>query len=199
MNLLAGAAAGREASVIAVMALTSDLRSIRARGRSSGRKGTGLCTVIRSPPPRRMTHSRRVWHYVIFGRRKLAPELAPDGKGRAGLSGDESPGKAQKPLKIGHSGPRRGGREPLQRFGKPLPPAGNITRHLHGIIFKAGKSLKLLALPRGVHEFSNFNVLAKSGAAFSSMGSLCFFPRVSHRLRAEFGKGTHSRPSSSLP
>ena len=98
MNLLAGAAAGREASVIAVMALTSDLRSIRARGRSSGRKGTGLCTVIRSPPPRRMTHSRRVWHYVIFGRRKLAPELAPDGKGRAGLSGDESPGKAQETL-----------------------------------------------------------------------------------------------------
>jgi len=33
-----GAAVGREASVIAVMALTSDLRSIRARGRSSGRK-----------------------------------------------------------------------------------------------------------------------------------------------------------------
>jgi hypothetical protein len=42
MNLSAGAAVGREARVIAVMALTTDLRSIRARARSSGRKGTGL-------------------------------------------------------------------------------------------------------------------------------------------------------------
>jgi hypothetical protein len=42
-----------------------------------------------------------------------------------------------------------------------------------------------MALPRGVHEFSNTNMLAKSGTVFSSMGSLCFLPRVSHREESQ--------------
>jgi hypothetical protein len=54
------------------------------------------------------------------------------------------------------------------------------------------KSLILLALPRGVHELSNTNMLAKSGTAFSSMGSLCFLSRVSHQTPLKFG---NTRPS----
>ena len=81
--------------------------------------------------------------------------------------------------------------------GKPsFDKVANTTDEL----IEINSLINQMALPRGgVHEFSNSNVLAKSGTAFSSMGSLCFLPRVSHRLRAEFGKGTHSRPSSSLP
>ena len=44
----------------------------------------------------------------ISGGEKLAPELAPDGKGRAGFSGDESPGKAQETLENRAQRPRRG-------------------------------------------------------------------------------------------
>src|SRR6476620_6091965 len=62
----------------------------------------------------------------IFGRRKLAPELAPDGKGRAGFSGDESPGKAQETLENRTQRAQEGrGREPLQRFRNPLDGGSN--------------------------------------------------------------------------
>jgi hypothetical protein len=78
---------------------------------------------MRLPPRRRMAYfdASSVVCHRDFGRRKLAPELAPDGKGRTGFSGDESPGKAQETHENRAQRAQEGrGREPLQRFGKPV-------------------------------------------------------------------------------
>jgi hypothetical protein len=74
-------------------------------------------------------------------------------------------------------------RQSENKSGKPeLDKVANNTRKLS----KINSLIAKMALPRGVHEFSNINMLAKSGTVFNSMGSLCFLPRVSHQPRAEF-------------
>ena len=95
MSLSADGAVGREASVITVMARTSDRRSARKRARSSGRKGRGLCTgheihtsaaeddILTTRPALRVTED-------FQGAVKMAPEMAPECLGRLGLFWDQN-------------------------------------------------------------------------------------------------------------
>jgi hypothetical protein len=67
-----------------------------AHSLTSGRNGTGVWKVMVITSTAEDDTLASVRRYVsrrIFGRRKLAPELAPDGKGAAGFRRDGSPVK----------------------------------------------------------------------------------------------------------
>jgi hypothetical protein len=56
-----------------------------------------------------------------------------------------------------------------------------------------------MASPRGLHQVSEINGLAKSGTPFLPTGSLGFLPEVSHQLVACGQQRREMRPGRELP